>query len=115
MRAGSPIPVCPVVVMDLRPISGLTLRRALLGTLLVAGRPLTVGEVVDELHAAGVTTLPWHAKPVHKVVADMLAHQVRAGRVRRTRRATYAVIASSMSRSTQRRCRRWRERLIDDL
>ena len=97
--------------MELLPIAGLTLRRALLGTLLEAGRPMTVGEVVGALHAAGVTTVPWHAKPISLVIADMLAYQVRIGRVVRTRRATYAVVASSMSRSMQRRCRRWRDRL----
>ena len=98
-------------MMELRPISGLTLRRAVLGLLLDAGRPLTVREVVDHLQHAGVTTSPWCVKPPHMVIADMLAYQVRAGRLRRTRRATYVVIASSMSRSTQRRCRRWRDLL----
>ncbi|MDO8362755.1 MAG: hypothetical protein Q7V88_07650 [Actinomycetota bacterium] len=56
--------------MELRPISGLTLRRALLGILLAAGRPMGIGEVVQALHAAGVTTGPWHTKPVHKVASD---------------------------------------------
>ncbi len=95
--------------MELLPISGLTLRRALFGVLLKAGRPITVREVLDQLQDAGVTTSAWCVKPPHMVIADMLAYQVRAGRVRRTKRATYVVIASSMSRSTQRRCRRWRD------
>ena len=97
--------------MELRSISGLTLRRAVFAILLEERGPLTVGEVVEALHAAGVTTYSWTGKPTHRVVADMLAYQVRGGRVRRVERATYQVIASSMSRSTQRRCRQWRERL----
>ena len=99
--------------MELTPIGGLTLRRALIGILLAAGRPLTVREVVAELHAAGATTLPFRAKPINMVIADMLAYQIRTGRVVRVRRATYAVVASSMSRSTQRRCRHWRDGLAD--
>lgn len=99
--------------MELLSISGLTLRRAVFAVLLNAGGPVTVGEVVKALHAAGVTSYSWTGKPTHRVVADMLAYQVRAGRVRRVERATYQVIPASMSRSTQRRCRQWRERLSD--
>jgi len=113
MFADRSISPCPVPVMELLPISGLTLRRALFAVLLAAGRPVTVTEVVDTLHAAGVTTWSWTSKPPHMVIADMLAYQVRAGRVRRTERATYQVISSSISRSTQRRCRHWREGLAD--
>jgi hypothetical protein len=96
-------------MMELEPIFGLTLRRALFAILLDAGRAITVADVVAALHAAGVTV--YGAKPVNKVVADMLAYQVRAGRVTRTARATYAVLPKALSRSTQRRCRHWRERL----
>jgi hypothetical protein len=96
--------------MELRPISGLILRRAMFAVLLEARRPVTVGEVVNALRSAGVTT--WTTtKPMHKIIADMLAYQARAGRVLRTGRATYAVIPRALSRSTQRRCRRWRELL----
>lgn len=92
-------------------ISGLRMRRALLGILLEARRPMSVSEVVAALRAAGVTNMPWHAKPIHMVIADMLAYQIRTGRVRRTARATYEVIPSTMSRSTQWRCRHWRDGL----
>ncbi len=101
--------------MALLAISGLILRRAMFAVLLNEGGPLTVGEVVDALHAAGVTTWSWAHKPPHLVIADMLGYQVRAGRVRRTERATYEVIPASMSRSTQRRCRQWRSMLHHDL
>ena len=100
--------------MELTPIFGLTLRRAVLGTLLQAQRPLTVGEVVDAIAAAGCTTSPHLAKPSHMVIADMLAYQVRAGRVRRTSRATYAVIRSAIPSTTQWRCRHWRDGLAAD-
>lgn len=96
--------------MTLCPISGLTLRRALIAILLSARRPLTVGEVVDALYGAGVT-IPTHVKPINMVIADMLAYQVRIGRVVRVRRATYAVVPSSMSRSMRHRCRHWRDRI----
>ena len=96
--------------MELEPISGLTLRRALFAVLLDADQPVTVAEVVGALHAAGVT-VSRTSKPPNKVIADMLAYQVRAGRVRRTGRAAYALIPKALSRSTQRRCRLWRDRL----
>ena len=60
--------------MELLSISGLTLRRAMFAVLLNAGRPITVGEVVETLHAEGVTTYSWTGKPTHRVVADMLAY-----------------------------------------
>jgi len=91
------------------PIEGLRLRRAVLGTLLAAHRPLTVSEVVAELRAAGCTTSPRLAKPMHMVIADMLAYQVRAGRVRRTARATYAPVRQRIPKTTQWRCRHWRD------
>lgn len=97
--------------MELTPIDGLTLRRALIGILLDAGRPLTIAEVVAALHAAGVTPPP-RAKPTNMVIADMLAYQVRIGRVARVRRATYAAVPASMSKSMRHRCRHWRDRLV---
>jgi hypothetical protein len=98
--------------MTLLAISGLTLRRALIGILLEAQRPMKVGEVVAALELAGVTTPP-RAKPINMVIADMLAYQSRIGRVVRVRRATYAVVPSSMSRSMRHRCRHWRDRLAE--
>ncbi len=95
--------------MELIAISGLRLRRAVLGTLLEAHRPLTVDEVVATIVASGCTTRPGLAKPMHMVIADMLAYQVRAGRVRRTRRATYQVIRGAIPSTTQWRCRHWRD------
>ena len=93
--------------MELTPIAGLRLRRAVLGTLLTANHPLSVADVVAAIQAAGFTTLPHRAKPSHRIVADMLAYQVRAGRVRRTARATYAPNRDRIPKTTQWRCRHW--------
>ncbi len=97
--------------MELRPITGLTLRRAMFAVLLRADRPLSAHDVLAALHAEGVTTPPLTVKQPAQVIADMLGYQVRAGRVRRTARGRYVIVASSMSRSTRQRCLRWRERL----
>ncbi len=92
-------------------IAGITLRRAVLGILLAAHAPMTPQEVVAELHRQGVTTLPHLKKEPHRVIADLLAHQARIGKVRRVRRGVYVVISNSMSRSTRWRCLHWRDRL----
>ena len=55
------------------PITGLLLRRAVLGTLLAAGRPLTAREVVDALAVAGATTGSHLTKGPSRVIADLLA------------------------------------------
>jgi|JI9StandDraft_2_1071091.scaffolds.fasta_scaffold91184_3 hypothetical protein len=94
-------------------ITGLLLRRAVLGTLLAAARPLTVREVVEALAAAGATTSPHLSKAPNRVLADLLAHQARIGKVRRVAPGTYAVVPDSMSRSTRRRCLRWQFELAD--
>lgn len=78
----------------------------MLGILLVAARPMSVGEVVAELHRHGVTTAPWLSNGAPRVVADMLAYQMRAGRVRRTGPARYE-LTMTMSRTTEWRYRNW--------
>lgn len=87
----------------------------MLGILLVARRPLSVAEVVAELHRHGVTTSPHLSKAPARVVADMLAYQMRAGRVRRTARGTY-VLTAAMSRTTTWRYTNWHRLLsaVDD-
>ncbi len=89
------------------------LRRAVFGVMLAAGRPMTVAEIVDGLHRAGVRVGEWHAKSERRVLADMLAYQTRAGRVRRTSAATYSFIAP-VSRSTRWRYLHWQRWLDDD-
>ena len=97
--------------MELLAITGITLRRAVLGTLLAAHGPLTPREVVAELRRRGVTTVAHLKKEPHRVIADLLAHQTRIGKVHRVRRGLYVVVRSSMSHSTRWRCLHWQDRL----
>jgi hypothetical protein len=86
-----------------------------LGTLLLAGRPMTVTEIVETLHAHGVTTSPVLTRSPSRVIADLLAYQVRAGRVRKVARATFALVPGATSASTRSRWRHWRDALVDDV
>ena len=63
----------PRKAMHPTPIIGIQLRRAVLGTLLSAGRPLTANEIVGALHARGVTTGDWLTKGPSRVIGDLLA------------------------------------------
>ena len=99
--------------MELQPIGGLLLRRAVLGILLAAGRPLTAPEVAHLLHRSGATTRPTLTKGPSRVIADLLTYQARLGRVEKRGPATFAVVPASMSRSTRRRCLRWQLELAD--
>ena len=74
-------------------ISGLLLRRAVLGIL------------------SGVTTNPLLLKGPSRVIADLLAYQARVGKVRKVGPATFIVISGSISRSTRWRCLHWRDDL----
>ena len=94
--------------MEPVPISGLLLRRAVLGVLLAAGGPLTAAEVAEVLHRSGATTRPTLTKGPSRVIADLLAYQARLGRVAKVGPASFAIVASSLSRSTRQRCLRWR-------
>jgi hypothetical protein len=96
-----------------KPLHGHALRRAILGGLLVAGRPLTAREVVAELHAHGVTVYRT-GKSASRQVGDMLAYQSRAGRVERVAPGRYR-LTWPMSRSTRWRYRRWFEAIDDGL
>lgn len=79
----------------------------MIGILLAAGRPLRVEEVVEELHRAGVRPSERLTKSERQTIGDLLAYQVRAGRVRRVSRGVYAVVPESMSRSTRWRRLHW--------
>ena len=90
-------------------ISGILLRRAVLGILLLAGRPMTVSEIASALARQGATTSRQLTKGPSRVIADLLAHQVRIGRAQKTGPATFRAVPSSMSRSTRRRCVHWKD------
>ena len=95
--------------MDLIPIGGLLLRRAVLGTLLRERRSLTLSEIVEALHRQGVTTASGAAKPPNAVIADLLGYQARVGRVVRVRRGVYAAVPTAFSRTTRWRCAHWHD------
>ena len=56
---------------ELVPIRGIRLRRAVMGTLLVAERPLCIAEIVEQLAANGMTTMPHLTRTPNRVVADL--------------------------------------------
>lgn len=79
-------------------------RRAMLGFLLQARRPVTIAQVVDHLTA----TCGPHVV-TGKRVADMLRYQVGLGRVRRVARGTYEAVPGAIPRATAWRCVNWRK------
>ena len=99
----------PSTGVELHAISGLLLRRAVLGILLAAGEPLTARDIAATLRLGGVTTKPMLSKGTSRVVADVLAYQERVGKVRKLGPATFFVLPASMSRSTRWRCLHWRD------
>ena len=70
-----------------QPLAGLRLRHAALSALLLAGRPLTVPQILQALSDRGHTVA---ADYPNKALADALAVEVRRGRVVRVRRGLYA-------------------------
>lgn len=110
-RSGCVAPVSGMMTTDPIALRGLLLRRAVLATLLVAARPMSPSEVADSRRRQGVTTMPQLTKGSSRVIADLLAHQVRRGTVVKTGPALFAVVPDSMSRSTRRRCLHWQEQL----
>ena len=102
----------PSVDVEPHAISGLLLRRAALGILLAAREPLTAREVGDLLRLGGATTQPKLLKGPSRVIADLLAYQVRIGKVRKVGPATFVVLPASMSRSTRWRCLHWRDEVL---
>jgi len=87
-------------------------RRAVLGALMRAGRPLTVDQLVMALAAQGVDGPDLQGgsrRPPGKVVVDVLRYQMSLGRVRRVARATYEVLPDQLSVSMRWRCLHWRQ------
>lgn len=78
------------------PLRGRPLRRAALATLLRAGRPLAVGEVLAAIEARGLRVGSTYPR---KAVADALAYEHDRGWAVRVRRGTYAV--GTISRTSQ--------------
>jgi hypothetical protein len=84
----------------------LDVRRAVLGTLLSAGAPVRVGELVDLLGPR------FGADAGPKGVSDLLRHQVRMGRVRRVERGVYAIVPGAIPKTTAWRCVNWRREMV---
>lgn len=83
-------------------LSPLDLRRAVLAHLILARRPVSLGELVDALPADLGSLVD------RKRVADMLRYQEGLGRVRRVRRGVYQYVPGSLAKATAWRCIHWR-------
>lgn len=73
-------------------------RRLVLGALLVARRPMSVGELGDVVRR--------HVPTSDKAVADVLRYQLALGRVRRVAQGVDAVVPDALSTSMRQRCTR---------
>jgi hypothetical protein len=87
-------------------MSEISMRRAIVGTLLRAGRPMSITElnaaVLVSRSAADTAQLL-----TPKLISDVLRYQIRLGRVRRVRRGVYEAIPAAWSRSTAWRYVNW--------
>jgi hypothetical protein len=91
---------------SVRQIARIELRRAVLGLLIDAAHPLTVADVEARLAAHGLVPFTWGTRTVRKLLADLLAHQWRIGRLRRVDRGVYEIVPTSISPSMRYRCGR---------
>lgn len=100
--------IYPDWTRDLDPISGLRLRRAVLRTLLRAGGPLSLDEILTSLRTVDrvyMTGFPGFDER-HKL-SDLLGHQVRCGRVRRVGRGRFEIDVASLSATNRWRIEHW--------
>jgi len=79
-----------------RELRGPNLRHAALAVLILAGRPLTVAEVLDAIEVRGCRV---RGRDPRKALADALAHEHGRGRVLRVRRGTY--LARRLPKTTE--------------
>ena len=91
---------------ELREIRNIDLRRAVLGVLLRAGRPMSIEQIVGELRSQGVEASS-SGRSDRKRLGDLLGYQTRLGRVRRVGRGRYEIVADSLSRSARWRSLNW--------
>ena len=66
----------------------------------------TAKEIAEALRQSGATTRPTLTKGPSRVIADLLAHQVRAGKVLKTGPGTFAVSARPAASSVPSTARR---------
>ena len=87
-------------------------RRAVLGTLIRAGRAMSTVEITDRILASRRITIGGDPLNSSKV-AEILRYHTRKGTVRRVSHGVYVFVPGSMARTTQWRCERW-ERWYDE-
>jgi hypothetical protein len=87
-------------------MNDINLRRAIVGTVLRADRPMTVAEVIDAVVSSRPATN--NGAPLSpRFTADVLRYQARLGRLRRVRRGEYVAIRDAWSRTTAWRYANW--------
>ena len=85
------------------------MKYAVLGTLLAAGRPLSLGELGRQMRASRpIDDVAGMLTP--KRLSDLLRAQVHMGRARRVDRGWYVAVPSGMSRTSRWRYRSWEQR-----
>ncbi|MCU1360154.1 MAG: hypothetical protein JWN99_1443 [Ilumatobacteraceae bacterium] len=82
-----------------RTISGLRLRRAILGVLLVEDGPMSIDQITSVLAQRGLSAPTTPRRTQRKAVADVLRYQSTLGRVVRVERGVYEAVRHSISRS----------------
>lgn len=90
----------------LRPLD---IRRAILGTYLRAGGPLSIDEVVRRLRAEGLDLSLTQRTSARQRVSDVMRHQVRVGRARVVTRGVFDLDGGAFSESSRYRCLHWRD------
>jgi hypothetical protein len=83
-------------------LSPIDLRRAVLGHLIRAERPVAIDDLVRAVAPE------FGAMASCKRISDLLRYQARLGHVRRMRRGVYEFVPGSLSKSTAWRCLNWR-------
>ena len=87
-------------------MTDIVLRRAIVGTLLRASRPMSVAEIIATVLVSRPLIADGHPL-TPKNTSDVLGYQTRIGRVRRVRRGVYEAIPATWPRSTAWRYINW--------
>ena len=103
--------------IPIRYTTSLAVRRAIVGTLLRAGRPMRVAELTAAVLAA--RPIRWRGAELDaRKVSDVLRHQQTLGRVRSVGRGVWEAVPTAFSRTTRWRYERWeqvwdRDRIVE--
>ena len=101
-------PASPLVAAETpgHDMTDIVLRRAIVGTLLRASRPMSVAEIIATVLVSRPLIADGHPL-TPKNTSDVLRYQTRIGRARRARRGVYEAIPSTWVRSTAWRYINW--------